>query len=455
MAAKKQEDNMQLTSLLRSAATMAVLSVLSLLLFQTAQAQTETDLYNFCSVGGVNLCYDGEYPIGPLAADGYGNFYGTSRFGGTNCAYGSCFGTVFGLFPEPAGGCESGTNPGNGWCEFVLYNFCSVGDCSDGSQPEGSVSYLNAHFRTPGNFYGTTTYGGSHGAGIVFEISSKPIQSGCPTGSNPSGGWCETVLYNFCSYTLGDICLDGNNPFGNLVEDSAGNLYGTVANGVFQLSPNQQGGWDSELIYADNFVQSGLAIDGADNLYGVDEDFGIGVGNVFKISLSQSTYPQVNIHTFKLSPNGFPTGPPAVDSDGNVYGTTFTGGTKDFGTVWKLIPVTTGKKAGTYQEKILHTFSAEKTGENPGGGVVLDASGNIYGTTTDGGGSECAESGCGTVFELVASGDTYKYKLLWSFNGTDGTAPSGYPILNSAGDLYGITSIGGANNLGTMYEVTP
>ena len=86
---------------------------------------------------------------------------------------------------------------------------------------------------------------------------------------------------------------------------------------------------------------------------------------------------------------------------------------------------------------------------------MLDASGNIYGTTTDGGGSECAESGCGTVFELVASGDTYKYKLLWSFNGTDGTAPSGYPILNSAGDLYGITSIGGANNLGTMYEVTP
>ena len=68
---------------------------------------------------------------------------------------------------------------------------------------------------------------------------------------------------------------------------------------MFELSPNQQGGWDSELIYADNFVQGGLAIDGADNLYGIDADFIVGVGNVFKISLSQLGYPQVNIHTFK------------------------------------------------------------------------------------------------------------------------------------------------------------
>jgi hypothetical protein len=58
-------------------------------------------------------------------------------------------------------------------------------------------------------------------------------------GSNTSGGWCETVLYNFCSFTFGGVCTDGTNPFGNLVEDSAGNLYGTVMNGVFELSPNQ------------------------------------------------------------------------------------------------------------------------------------------------------------------------------------------------------------------------
>ena len=442
---------MQLTSLLRSAATMAVLAVLSPLLFQTAQAQTETVLYNFCSV---NLCDDGELPVGPLVAGANGTFYATSGSGGTSGS-----GTVFGLFPEPTGGCETGTNAGNGWCEFVLYNFCSVANCADGNEPLGNVSYLNAHFRTPGNLYGTAYSGGSHNAGVVFEISSKPILSGCPTGSNTSGGWCETVLYNFCSFTFGDICQDGNNPFGNLVEDSAGNLYGTVKNGVFQLSPNQQGGWDSELIYADNFVIGGLALDSADNLYGVDVDAILGVANVFKISLSQATYPQVNIYTFKsTSKNGFPNGPPAVDSAGNVYGTTFgtTGGDSLPGTVWKLTPVTTGTKAGTYTKKILHSFTAEKGGKNPGGGVLLDSSGNIYSTATYGGGTECQVGpGCGTIFELVANGDTYKYKLLWSFKGTDGAAPYSSPILNSAGDLYGLTSIGGANNLGAMYEVTP
>jgi uncharacterized repeat protein (TIGR03803 family) len=447
---RKQEDAMKLTSLLRSAATMAVLLVLSLLLFQTAQAQTETDLYNFCSAGG---CLDGEYPIGPLAAGANETFFATSGSGGTSGS-----GTVFGLYPEPSGGCGAGINTGNGWCEFVLYNFCSVANCADGNEPNGNVSYLNGHFRTPGNIYGTTYSGGSHNAGVVFEISSEPIPSGCPAGSNTSGGWCETVLYNFCSFTIGSICEDGNNPFGNLVEDSAGNLYGTVKNGVFQLSRNQQGGWDSELIYADNFVIGGLALDSADNLYGVDVDGILGVANVFKISLSQATYPQVNIYTFKsTSKNGFPNGPPAVDSAGNVYGTTFgtTGGDSLSGTVWKLTPVT-GEKGITYTKKILHSFAAEAGGKNPEGGVLLDSSGNIYSTATYGGDTVCPIGpGCGTVFELVADGDTYKYKVLWRFNGTDGAAPNSSPILNSAGDLYGLTSSGGANNLGTMYEVTP
>jgi uncharacterized repeat protein (TIGR03803 family) len=447
---RKQEDVMQLTSLLRSAARMAVLSVLSLLLFQTAQAQTETVLYNFCSAGG---CSDGETPVGPLAA-GDGAFYATSGSGGTGGS-----GTVFGLSAEPSGGCETGTNAGNGWCEFVLYNFCSVANCADGNDPNGNVSYLNGHFNRPGNIYGTTYSGGSHNAGTVFEISSKPILSSCPAGSNTSGGWCETVLYNFCSYPIGSDCQDGNNPFGNLVEDASGNLYGTVKNGVFQLSPNQQGGWDSELIYADNFVVGGLALDSSDNLYGMDIADYPSLGNVFKISLSQASLPHENIYTFKgTSKNGFPNGSLAVDSAGNVYGTTFgtTGSDGLAGTLWKLTPVTTGKKAGTYTKTTLHTFTGEKGGKNPGGGVLLDSSGNIYSTATYGGGLECQVGpGCGTVFELVASGDTYTYKLLWSFDGTDGAAPYSSPILDSAGDLLGLTTAGGLNNLGTMYEVTP
>ena len=440
---------MKSKSLLRSAATIAVLSVLLLLLLQTAQAQTETDLYNFCSLSG---CSDGEIPYGPLAVGADGTFFSASGSGGTGGS-----GTVFGLFPEPLGGCGAGVNTGNGWCEFVVYNFCSVANCADGSLPIGNVSYLNAHINRPGNIYGTTYEGGSHDAGIVFEISSKPPIGSCPAGSNTSGGWCETVIYNFCSFPFENVCQDGNNPFGNLVEDSSGNLYGTVKNGVFQLSPNQQGGWDSELIYADNFVVGGLTIDSADNLYGIDVGNVPGLGNVFKISLSPLGNAE-NIYTFKAtSKNGVPNGPPAVDSAGNVYGTTFgtTGGGSLPGTVWKLTPVTEAKGV-TYKEKILHTLTTtgEKGGLNPGGGVLLDSSGNIYSTAVYGGGTECL-GGCGTVFELVASGDTYKYKVLWRFTGTDGAQPYSNPILNSAGDLFGVTSAGGANNLGTMYEVTP
>jgi uncharacterized repeat protein (TIGR03803 family) len=439
---RKQEDAMQLTSLLRSAAIMAVLSVLSLLLFQTAQAQTETVLYNFCSVGGAS-CSDGAYPIGPLAADAYGDFYGASSSG-----------TVFELFPEPSGGCDGGTNTGNGWCEYVDYHFCSLPNCADGSEPLGSVSYLNASSGKSGNLYGTTYSGGSTNSGVVFELTPKPILFGCPTGSNTGFGWCERVLYNFCTDVFEDTCLDGYNPFGNLVEDSAGNLYGTNKAGVFELSPDQQGGYDEAFVYSDSFIQGGLAIDASDNLYGVDADSPLGQGNVFKISLSQLGDPQVNIYTFSEAKDGFPNGPVAIDSDGNVYGTTLSGGSKNLGTVWKLTPVTTGKNAGTYTRKVLHTFTTEKSGEYPEGGVLLDSSGNIYSTTLEGGGTECP-SDCGTLFELVPNGDTYKYKLLWSFNGTDGASPQAAPFLSSAGDLYGVTAVGGANNGGTMFEVTP
>jgi uncharacterized repeat protein (TIGR03803 family) len=114
----------------------------------------------------------------------------------------------------------------------------------------------------------------------------------------------------------------------------------------------------------------------------------------------------------------------------------------------------TGKK--TYTKKILHTFTAEKSGEYPAGesGILLDSAGNLYGTTVEGGGTECP-GGCGTLFELVADGDTYKYKVLWRFNGTDGAFPQAYPFLNKAGDLLGVTFEGGSNSSGTMFEVKP
>jgi uncharacterized repeat protein (TIGR03803 family) len=445
---------MKSKSLARIAAAAIVLSALGSIALPKMQAQSESVLYNFCSISG---CNDGGLPNGPLTVGWYGNFYGATQEAFTN------YGVVFGLYPEPAGGCDTGSNAGNGWCEFVLYSFCSIALCADGAEPKGNVAYLNAHFNRPGNLYGTTSGGGANlsslcvtasggtGCGTVFEIFSEPLTPpGCPSGSNQgNGGWCETVLYNFCSLSN---CADGIFPSGNLVEDSAGNLYGTVANGVFELSPNGGGGWNETLIYQPSIsVQPGLAIDAAGALYGATLEY------VFKLSLSQDTWVAQNIHTFSGGSDGrIPNGPPAVDSAGNVYGTTYDGGSRNHGTVWKLIPVSTGQNEGTYSETIVYSFTGEETGQYPGGGVTLDSSGNIYGTTTNGGGKECSLSdGCGTVFKLRLSGTTYKYKLLGSFDSTDGAFPYSSPIFGSSGDLYGVTFGGGSEGYGTLYELTP
>ena len=158
---------MKPTSLPRIAATATVLSVLLLMALPKAHAETETVLYSFCSVG--EFCNDGEIPgISTPTFGLYGNLYGTTPSGGANGG-----GAVFGLYPEPAGGCESGSNTGNGWCEFVLYSFCSIANCADGVQPEGNLAFLNGNLRRPGNLYGTT-FGTSScfrsGCGTVFEI---------------------------------------------------------------------------------------------------------------------------------------------------------------------------------------------------------------------------------------------------------------------------------------------
>jgi hypothetical protein len=470
---------MQRTSLLSTAATLAVLFVLFLIPSQRAQAQTETILYNFCSV---SVCLDGSGPSGTLTGDRYGNFYSTLASGGTGACDFFCFGgAVFQLSPEPAAGCPSGFNPGNGWCEAPIYDFCSPygynywPDCPDGVSPTSNLTLVPpvSRFSTAvGTLYGTTYNGGTgagcsdpSGCGIVFALSEVPLPSNvCPSGSNTGTGWCETVIYNFCSRDAND-CADGAYPSGNLVRDSSGNLYGLVENGVFELSPDGSG-WTEALIYSVSTNEGGLAIDGSGNLYGED-----GNQNVFKLSRNSSgVWVPTNIHTFTGAPDGFnPTGAPILDSAGNVYGTTYNGGsgtlncTSGCGTVWKLIPVTKGTLAGTYSKRILHSFTTAKTGYYPGAGVTLDSSGNIYGTTATGGkyGALCPNVNdvnitCGTIFELAKTTTGYTFKLLWSFNNVDGGFPYANPILDSSGNLIGTTNGGGADyDGGTVYKVTP
>jgi uncharacterized repeat protein (TIGR02543 family) len=344
---------------------------------------------------------DGQQPFGGvmLGSDGY--LYGTTHGGGPNGT-----GTVFKLS-------TTGT-------ESVLYSFGPNGGAGgDSRMPIGGVVMDSS-----GNLWGTATYGGTGGNGTVFEIS-------------PSGA--ETL------YVL------GGTPTSTLIVDAAGDVWGTTPGGgtygsgsVFKIS----GGVVSTLY---SFVGSagtpgpfaGLITDGAGNFYGTTEEIGqFGHGEVFQITAAgvEST-----IYAFTSRTEGFdPSGLLARDSAGNLYGTTYGGGAYDesgsyLGTVFKISP------SGT--KTTLYSFGqSANDGETPYGSVILDSSGNLYGTTEYGG-----AYGDGTLFRISSSG---VMSTLHSFGATatDGQNPSGAIVMDNAGNIYGTTTSGGANGKGTVFK---
>ena len=370
-----------------------------------AQAQTETLLYNFCSQPN---CSDGRSPLSSLIFDGAGNLYGT-----TGGADGHGYGSVFELSP----------NGGGGWNETVLYSFTGE---ADGGNPWHSPVI----FDSAGNLYGTASSGGQYGNGVVFELS--------PAGTS----WTETVLYSFCSEPG---CADGANPRYGLIFDASGNLYGTTCNCgnsengkgvVFELSPSG-GGWKEQVIY--NQAGGGLTMD-AENIFGTT------FSTVFELSPNgNGGWTPTVISTF---PEDSPMGTPVLDQAGNIY---VARSGMNAGSVYKLSP---GKK-GKWTKKILFRFGG-KRGSGPSCGLVLDAAGNIYGTTARGGYRQYGGFPFGTVFELIAPAGTggYTEKVLWNFHGNDGFGPASGPILYG-GNLYGTTAIGGLYGWGVVYEVTP
>ena len=408
------------TAALRGVLTLAVFSTLLLLTAHPAQAQTETVLYNF--TGG----NDGAQPEGSLTFHN-GNLYGTTQTGGI-----LGYGVVFELSPNGSGG----------WDETVLHQF-ALGEIPP---PDGGFPTSNVIFDSAGNIYGTTMFGGPSDCGdcgTVFELS-------------PSGtGWTQTILYSF---TGGN---DGLHPQSGLTMDAAGNLYGTTLRGganntgtVFELSPSGSG-WAEKIIYAipsnDSIgMYAGLAMDAAGNLYGASGE------TVFELSPNGSGgwNPTVLVTFAPTSKEGFDAeGTPVLDKAGNLYGTTAYGGTNSNGTVYKL-----SRENGTWQESVLYSFPSNRAqGSHPWGGVVLDATGNIYGTAMNGGpNSTYCQHTCGTVFELSPVAGGYQERTLWGFNYVDGSTPMGSLVLDSAGKLYGTTESGGAilgEVAGTVFEV--
>jgi len=382
-------------------------------LVPSAAAQTFTELYPFNSSGDLS---DGAWPEAGVTRDAAGTLYGTTFFGGTgtgcNIYFVGC-GEVFKLD-------TTGT-------VTVLHSF---GGAPDGSNPTARVVLDGS-----GNLYGTTAFGGEYGHGTVFKVNAI-------TGA-------ETILHSF----LGGA--DGANPNAGLVQDAAGNFYGTTQYGGqgcdgrgcgtgFELSTTGQ----ETILYRFHDVPDGasplggVALDPSGSIYGTTWLGGVySQGTVFSLD---SRGNETVLHSFAGGSDGAnPMDAPVLDQAGNLYGTTSAGGLY-FGTLFMVD--TSGK------ESILYSFTGGPDGAYPYSHLLMDASGNLFGTASQGG---CC--GPGIVFEFSAGTLIPLHEFSVAPNGTnpDGQISMGGLITDSAGNLYGTATEAGPDGWGTVFEVEP
>jgi uncharacterized repeat protein (TIGR03803 family) len=406
-----------------------------------AFAQQEEVLQSFSYAGAT-----GYSPFANLIFDSAGNLYGTTYEGGAGCSSPGC-GTVFELSPKAGGG----------YAERVLHSFRPT---RDGENPVGGLV-----FDAAGNLYGTTSGGGAYGAGTVFELSPEA-----------SGGWTEKILHNF-----NDNGTDGSTPYGTLILDVSGNLYGTTVIGgngacshdltvgcgtVFELSPGAGGLWTEKILH--NFVSNGvdglypnraLLVDSAGNLYGTTYSGGnrtscgqgTSCGTVFELSpKAGGEWTEKILHNFNLngSDGTNPLCSLIFDGAGNLYGTTWQGGVYGEGTAFRLSP----QPGGGWTESVLHAFGEGTGGKLPTAGLTMDAAGNLFGTTNEGG-----ANGNGTVFELTpAAGGTFTESVEFGFPAVaaGGFSPESGLTTDAVGNLFGTTIAGGtAGDGGTVFEI--
>ncbi|HZP24450.1 MAG TPA: choice-of-anchor tandem repeat GloVer-containing protein [Terriglobales bacterium] len=203
---------------------------------------------------------------------------------------------------------------------------------------------------------------------------------------------------------------------------------------------------------------AGLTMDHAGNLYGTASQGGVDDGNVFKLTKSGSGWTFATIYSFQGDTDGsYPKAQVTFGPDGNLYGTTYAGGITDdcCGTVYKLT-YSCRSVVCTWSESVLYRFQGGSDGSAPVGGIVFDSAGNIYGTTSTGGAGGCGTQGCGTVFKLTPSGGGWSESVLYRFTGgQDGGAPLATVTLDQGGNLYGAASSGGRNGFGVVFELSP
>jgi hypothetical protein len=272
----------------------------------------ETILYRFTGAS------DEAHPWGDLTLDQAGSIYGTAARGGsTTCSAGGC-GVTYKL-----------TRSGNTWTETTLYS----PQLGDPVYPAGGVVMDGS-----GNLYGVFEESGQYDGGAVYELS--PSES----------GWTEQTIYRFTSGT------DGGNPLGGLIFDSSGNLWGTTTSGgngsgtAFELS-TVNGGWSFDAFYAFasgslNVPSDKLLMDSAGNLYGTTSSFLDNSGTAYKLSSSNGSWTESDLHQFDLSNGSVPMSVVVSDANGHLYGTASAGGSSGSGcllgngcgVIWEITP---------------------------------------------------------------------------------------------------------------------
>jgi uncharacterized repeat protein (TIGR03803 family) len=288
--------------------------------------------------------------------------------------------------------------------------------------------------------------------------------------NNGGGSYTHETLYDF---TCSD---DGGNPFGGVVMDSGGNLYGTAqhngaygAGVVYELVNHGDGSYEFEVIHSFSKGKGGGAFPVGNlvrfkgSLHGVT--YGGGGGNcdggcgaVYRLSKSGGKWVETVLHVFKDRADGhWPNAGVVVDSAGNIYGTTSLGGSLGYGIVFKLssqggsVEIPSDESSGSYKETILHSFDGAGDGCYLTSGLIVDSVGNLYGTAL-----MCGDYGDGTVYQLKHSGSKYQFRVILSFNGTNGEYPyneTSNLALDSAGNVYGTAQEGGAHSEGTVFKL--
>ena len=375
-------------------------------------SSTYSVIYNFCSThvaGHPTVCSDGESPTGRLVIDSSGNLYGTTDLGGN---------------VNDAGKVYKLSKSGSTWSLSTLYNFCpdKIGsvECDDGDDPLSGLTYAGQASGTSYDgtspLYGSTYVGGSdsagsYGNGVIFELTLS------------GGTWSESVLHTFCPACaeLCYSCSDGERPIGQMILDGAGVLWGST----------EVGG-------------------------------GGGEGTVFKLASGSLTtlYTFCSTHASPCSDGGQPTGV-LLDAAGDIFGTTQIGGSggsgSDAGTLFELTD-----SGGTWSESVKYNFCSAAScndGSFPRGDLIMDASGNLYGTTATGGSHAIVAGGAGTIWKYDGTSESVLYKFCpTSSTCADGQDPGAGVMMDASGNLYGDTIMGGTGAStpgGVVYKFAP